>query len=53
MNAPDLKTTVFRARAAEAQLKAEQTTAADAKAIWQEIAYHWRMMAEQAERQGW
>jgi hypothetical protein len=53
MDTPQAKAMIFRARAEEALLKAEQTIAAEAKAIWKEVADHWRMMAEQAERHGW
>ncbi len=43
----------YRRQADDADKKATVVTDAQAKAIYRNIAAHWRAMAEQAERNGW
>lgn len=43
----------YRQKADEAEKQAASVTDEAAKAIYRNIASHWRQMAEQAERNGW
>ena len=43
----------YRRHAEDADKKASEVKDAQAKAIYRNIAAHWRAMAEQAERNGW
>ena len=43
----------YRQKADEAEQQAASVTDEAAKAIYRNIASHWRQMAEQAERNGW
>jgi hypothetical protein len=43
----------YRARATEADKRAEEAHDPDLKQTFRDIARQWREMADQAERQGW
>jgi len=49
---PD-KSQDYQRRAKEAEQKAREASGDDAKTSWLNIARHWRLMAEQAERNEW
>ena len=50
MNRPTTRADVYRQRAAEADQKAQEARAVEAKNAYEELARFWRMMAERAER---
>ena len=43
----------YRAKAVECEERSQEVTVREAKEAFAEAARQWRMMAEQAERQGW
>src|SRR5215813_13321858 len=44
---------MYRARAEECQVRAETVHDPEAKRIYEHLADQWRLLAEQAEREGW